>query len=210
MSEKNFVSTGNLGFRNLNQNLILNRVSENEEDKKKRVSIISKKPDPGSPPPQKQWNRIAQLRKEERLTLETCAKRMGISLDEARQQEDPCADLTMSQIEAWSNVLNVNYQLIFQTEQPIDPIADRAFLLRLTKSIAQLLEQVSQEPFSIKKIRFIAQSLDGQRREYLPEYDDITPWPEYGKSHEDKDNGVAAYRRFDSSVLRVFDRDDSL
>ena len=52
-------------------------------------------------------NRVREIRRNQCLSLSYCAKRMEISTQEARMQEEPGADLTISQVLAWQEVLDV-------------------------------------------------------------------------------------------------------
>lgn len=171
--------------------------------------------DHGSSPPMKKiWHRVKKRREEENLSIEVCAKKMKISVKEARRQEDPYSDLLLSQLAAWEKVLDMDTLLLLGDDPIRDPFEDREFLLRIIKYVKTLytvlneLKEMAREDHEdwedpeyrvyrvyLMRILRILKSMMDMILEKIPELKDVSALPEVGKSHEAKD-GAASYRRF--------------
>lgn len=148
------------------------------------------------------FHNIAQVRQNEGMSIDFCAKRLGISVQEAKEQEKPSTDLTASQLRAWKNVLKVPYTEILGMEDDDldDPIRHRAQFLKIMKSAKSIRKHTREE-----RIRAMADSLIGQIVELAPGYEKIAPWNDVGQSHEARPLGVMASRRFDPGIARMMD-----
>lgn len=151
---------------------------------------------------QRMFHQIAQVRENQGMSIQNCARKLGISLQEAREQEKPTTDLTLSQLIAWKEVLDVPFsELVGPFEDELqNPIRNRAELLKVMKS-AKYIHQHTRE----SRIRTMAENQIGQILEIIPEFETVSPWPEVGQSHEARQPGVAASRRFDPEVERRLD-----
>jgi len=150
----------------------------------------------------KKLHRIATLRQNQSLSLAQCARRLGISLEEAEYQEQPTTDLPLSQLMAWKEILDVPFsELIGSDDEEEDelenPIRNRALLLKVMKTAKQIL-QVARET----RVRRIGSTLVEQLVELMPELADVSAWPDVGQSHENRLPGMAAFRRFAPDVAR--------
>ena len=147
----------------------------------------------------KQLHHIATVRQNQGVSLANCAKRLGIPLKEARRQEDPTTDLTLSQLMAWKEVLDVPLsELVGPIEDELEnPIRNRAMLLKVMKSAKQILQFTREN-----RIRFMATNLVDQLVEMMPELKSVNAWPDVGQSHEGRDPGQVFFRRFDPEVSR--------
>ncbi|MDD3588561.1 MAG: hypothetical protein PHQ75_15370 [Thermoguttaceae bacterium] len=148
-------------------------------------------------------NRIGEIRRNQCLSLSYCAKRLGLSTQEARAQEDPAADLTITQVLAWQEVLDVPLSEMIEQENVLeDPIRNRAMLLKVMKTAKQI-QKTTREA----RVKNMTTTLVDQLVEIMPELVDVSSWPDIGQSHENRDYGQAAYRRFEPGISRAFDND---
>ncbi|MBQ6159009.1 MAG: helix-turn-helix transcriptional regulator [Thermoguttaceae bacterium] len=148
------------------------------------------------------FHQIAQVRESQGMSIQNCARKLGIPLQEAREQEKPTSDLTISQLIAWKEVLDVPLsELVGPFEDELqNPIRNRAKLLKVMKS-AKYIHQHTRE----SRIRTMAENQIDQILEIVPEFETVSPWPEVGQSHEARQPGVAVSRRFDPEIERRLD-----
>ncbi len=151
----------------------------------------------------KPLHQIAAVRRNQDVSIANCARKLGISVQEARRQEQPTTDLTLSQLMAWKEVLDVPLsELIGPIEDELEnPIRNRAMLVKVMKSAKQI-RQISREA----RIRTMADNLIEQLVVLMPELETVSAWPDVGQSHEARPLGQAVYRQFDPEVARLLDR----
>ncbi|MGI5832609.1 MAG: hypothetical protein ACOX6D_08810 [Thermoguttaceae bacterium] len=144
-------------------------------------------------------HQVAVARRNQAVSVASCARKLGISVQEARRQEQPTTDLTLSQLMAWKKVLDVPLsELIGPIEDELEnPIRNRAMLVKVMKSAKQV-RRLTRE----SRIRIISDNLIEQLVLLMPELESITAWPDVGQSHEARSLGQAAYRQFDPEVAR--------
>lgn len=149
-------------------------------------------------------HRIAEIRRSQNLSLADLARRLGISVAEARTQEQPESELTLSELYRWQEALNVPMiEILVESEDyPDNPIRRRSQLVKVMKTVRTILDRSKEESVTI-----LARTLSEQLIEIMPELVHVTSWPSVGQSREAKDYGQAAYRRFESNVSRAFDHE---
>lgn len=152
--------------------------------------------------PKKKYHRIRELRQDMRMSLAYCAKKLGITTLEAREQEDPHKDLNISQLLAWRDILDVPLSEIIEYQGEVeDPIKNRALLLRAMKTVKQIQKTAREE-----RVQNMSITLIDQLTELMPELINVSPWPDIGQAHENRDYGQAAYRRFDPAVAQKLEQ----
>lgn len=150
----------------------------------------------------KKFHRVREMRQDMRITLSYCAKKLGISTQDARIQEDPYTDLTLSQLLAWREILDVPLSELIEYQGEVeDPIKNRALLLRVMKTVKQIQKTTRED-----RIKNMSITLVDQLTELMPELIDVSPWPDIGQSHENRDYGQAVYRRFDPAVAQKLEQ----
>ena len=138
--------------------------------------------------------------KNQGLSIAYCAKKMGISVEEAIRQMDPEYNLSLRQMFAWSEALDVPLpELLPFDSRTSDPIRNRGLLLRIVKT-ARTIQNLSKNT----PVQYAAQTLVDQLLELIPEYANVEPWPTVGKSRAAKSEGVAA-RPIDSDLSRFIE-----
>ena len=129
----------------------------------------------------KVYHMIAEVRKREGIPIKKCAKLLGISVEEAREQEDPATPLTAAQLSEWKRALKVPYSEFYGRDDDDldDPIRNRAGMLKAMKSAKSLREMVR-----CPSERAVVDNLIGQLTELMPELAKVSAWPKVGQSHE--------------------------
>jgi transcriptional regulator with XRE-family HTH domain len=87
-------------------------------------------------------HRIADARRRQGVSVRSAARRMGTSMDQVRRQEDPYADLTLSDLYRWQEALEVPVaDLLVESDAPLsEPVLTRARLLRVMKTVRAIKE----------------------------------------------------------------------
>ncbi len=145
----------------------------------------------GGSPQGRVLNRIAAVRRQQRLSLRTVARRMGIDVQTARKQEQATADLRLSDLYAWQQQLNVPVtELLMDPDAPLSrPVMERARLLRLMKTAMAIRERADSEA-----IERMAQMLVEQLVEIMPELAHVTAWHAVGQRRSlDEYGRIAEY-----------------
>lgn len=147
----------------------------------------------------KKLHQIATVRRNQNISIATCARKLGITVQEARCQEQPTSDLSLSQLMAWKEILDVPFSELVGQEAEIleNPIRNRALMIKVMKTAKQIL-LFSRE----QRVHNMAQTLVDQLVELMPELMNVSVWPDVGQSHENRDPGIAVFRRFDPEVAR--------
>ena len=146
----------------------------------------------------KTLHRIASVRECQGMSLSSCARRLGITLTEARHQEKPTTDLTLSQLMAWREVLDVPLsELIGNPDDFIeDPIQNRAKMVKIMKSARQI-EKIAKEI----RVQRVAKMLVEQLVDVMPELNFISAWPDVGQSHENRTFGIPIVHGIGEEIL---------
>jgi transcriptional regulator with XRE-family HTH domain len=148
--------------------------------------------DLGPQMPGRALHRLAEVRQQEGVAECTIARRMGVSLREVRRQEQPDADLRLSELYRWQEALQVPAtELLSEPEGELSPPVElRAMLVRVMKTARSIEAETHQE-----SIRRLVQTLVDQILEVMPELKDTLPWPTVGHQRERHEYGQAFFRR---------------
>ena len=148
-------------------------------------------------PPALPLHRLAEVRKAQGISIANMSRRLDMASIDVREQEKPTADMLLTQLYKWRDILDVPVsELLINPDDTLDdPIKSRASLVRVMKTVRSILE-TSRE----KQIKWLAQTLFDQLVEIMPELKEVSAWPSVGQSREFKDYGQAIYRRFDPGI----------
>jgi transcriptional regulator with XRE-family HTH domain len=140
----------------------------------------------------KRLHRIAVVRQQQGVSLRTAARQMGENASKLRSEEEESTDLTLSQLYAWQQVLDVPLSdLLVESEGPLSrPVMHRAQMLRLMKTAAALRDAAKDSG-----VRRMAENLINQLIEMMPELRNIGPWPSVGQRRSTDEYGAAYERR---------------
>jgi transcriptional regulator with XRE-family HTH domain len=146
-------------------------------------------------------HRLAEVRRQQGVTRRTVARRLNTDIGSVKQQEQPNADLTLSTLYAWQEVLDVPVaELLLETEEPLSaPVLKRAQLVRIMKTAAAILERSQQAG-----VKRLAQMLVEQLCEIMPELSGVSPWHTVGRRRTQDELGQAAQRSISFEVLHDF------
>lgn len=148
-------------------------------------------------PPQK-FHRIAEVRREQRVSLRSAARATGVPEHVLRRQEKETSDLTLSELYAWQEALQVPLEdLLVEPERPLSrPVMERARLIRLMKTAAAIRDLTDSE-----QVDRLAQTLVEQLVEVMPELAEVSPWHAVGQRRTLDEYGRTAERVYPDSLL---------
>ena len=140
----------------------------------------------------KRLHRVDLVRQRQGISLRTAARRMGEHATTLRDQEQPANDLTLKQLYAWQQVLDVPISdLLVEADGSLArPVLQRAQMLRLMKTAMAICEQSQSEP-----ARRMAENMVNQLVEIMPELREIGAWPSVGQRRSQEEFGIAYERR---------------
>lgn len=144
-------------------------------------------------------HRIAEVRRQQGVTLRNVARRLGLSLQVVRRQEEPECDLRLSDLLRWQEVLEVPVaELLVESEGQLSgPVLARSRMVKLMKTAAALRERTAGTP-----IARVTEMLVEQILELMPELADVTPWHTAGSRRPLDDVGRAARFTVSDEVFR--------
>jgi transcriptional regulator with XRE-family HTH domain len=144
-------------------------------------------------------HRIAEVRRQQGVTLRNVARRLGIPLPVVRRQEHPDCDLRLSDLLRWQQVLEVPVaELLVEGEGQLSgPVLERSRMVKLMKTAAAIRER-SREP----AVSRMVQMLVDQILEIMPELADVTPWHSVGQRRTGDEVGRAARLVVSEEMLR--------
>jgi hypothetical protein len=120
-----------------------------------------------------------------------------------RAQEQESADLPLSTLYRWQEILNVPISDLLEEDvgELSTPIMFRAKLLLVMKTMATILER-TRNAATRRMAQFAAEKLI----EIMPELQGMPPWPSAGKSCRRRELGRAAQFRLPADLMRDLDR----
>jgi transcriptional regulator with XRE-family HTH domain len=144
-------------------------------------------------------HRIAEVRRQQGVTLRNVARRLRMSLPLVRRQEQPDCDLRLSDLLRWQQVLEVPVaELLVEGEGQLSgPVLERSRMVKLMKTVAAIRER-SRDPGMVR----IVEMLVDQILEIMPELADVTPWHSVGQRRTGEDLGRAARLVVSEELLR--------
>ncbi len=143
-------------------------------------------------------HRLAEIRRRQGVTRRTLARRLNTDVGTIKLQEQPDADLLLSTLYAWQEVLDVPVsELLVEAEEPLStPVLKRAQLVRIMKTAAAIQERCQQTA-----VKRMAQMLIEQLCEIMPELSGVSPWHTVGRRRTQDELGQAAQRRIAADLF---------
>jgi transcriptional regulator with XRE-family HTH domain len=135
--------------------------------------------------------RLSEVRRREDLSRREVARRLRISVQEVEAQEQPCADMLLSELYRWEKALGVPVsELVNEISGEFSPpVRLRIQLLRAMKTIRSLQESAQQA-----SVQRLAQTLVEQLLAIMPELKDTVAWPAVGQRRRQDELGQAFLR----------------
>jgi transcriptional regulator with XRE-family HTH domain len=135
------------------------------------------------------FHRVAEVRRQQGVTLRNVARRLGIPLPVIRRQEQPDCDLRISDLLRWQEVLEVPVaELLVEGDGQLSgPVLERSRMVKLMKTAAAIRER-SSDPGIARMVAMLVEQI----LEIMPELADVTPWHSVGQRRTREDLGRTA------------------
>ena len=146
-------------------------------------------------------HRLSVVRRRQGVSRRAMARRLKTDVDSIARQEKDNADILLSTLYEWQDVLRVPVaELLVDTDEPLSPpVMKRAQMVRLMKTAAAILER-AQKP----ALRRMAQMMVDQLIEIMPELEGVSPWNAVGQRRTLDELGKAADRCLSLDALADF------
>lgn len=143
-------------------------------------------------------HRVQEVRLQQGVSVRSASRKLGISMQEVRDQEDPACNLTISQLQAWQEVLEVPLaDLLVDSDAPLSiPVYHRAQLLRVMKT-AKAIDDLAEDA---TMCRFSAMLIE-QLVALMPELSEVTPWHSVGQRRTQEEMGRIVERTLPDSFF---------
>jgi transcriptional regulator with XRE-family HTH domain len=143
-------------------------------------------------------HRLGMVRRLQGISRRTMARRLNTEVAAVRLQERETADLLLSKLYEWQQVLDVPVaELLVEAGDPLStPVLQRALLVRVMKTAQAILGQAKQV-----RVRRMAQTLVDQLIEIMPELAEVGPWHAVGKRRRRDEYGAVVQRRLSEDVF---------
>ena len=143
-------------------------------------------------------HRLAEVRRQEGVSLRRLARSLKLNVREVQLQEDATSDLRLSTLYRWQAALDVPIgDLLIDGGAPLAPgVAQRAHLVRLMKTALSIMER-SQRP----SVRRLAQTMVNQLTDIMPELEGVSPWHAVGQRRTLDECGRVVERCFPDRLV---------
>ena len=144
------------------------------------------------------WHRIAEVRKQQGVSVRSITRKLGLTAEQVRAQEDPASDLSLSQLVAWQKALDVPLaNLLIDSDAPLSsPVLGRARLLRIMKTVRAISDSAKDSG-----TQRLATMLVEQLLELMPELKDVSAWHTVGQRRTQDEVGRIAERPISDSFI---------
>jgi transcriptional regulator with XRE-family HTH domain len=134
-------------------------------------------------------HRIQKVRSQQGVSPRSVARKLGLTMQEVRSQEQPDADLKISQLRAWQSILEVPMvDLLVDNDSTLsEPVALRARLLRAMKTAKAIQEATTEAGIGRMSTMLIEQLID-----VMPELADVSAWHSVGQRRTQDEMGRIA------------------
>ncbi len=148
---------------------------------------------------EKPKQRLAEVRRQQGVSVRSAARRMGVPLEQVRQEEAPQADLKLSDLNRWQQALEVPISdLLVEQEAPLSgPVLGRARMLRVMKTVRAIAE--ASQDASVSRLTGM---LVNQLLEIMPELEEVSAWHSVGQRRTQDEMGRVAERPVSDSFAR--------
>ncbi len=145
-------------------------------------------------------HRISEVRQQQGVSLRSAARRMGTEVSRLKAQEKENADLQLSDLYQWQQVLEVPVaDLLVEQDAPLSrPIMERAKMVRLMKTAAAMHDQATSPA-----MRRMAQMMVDQLVELMPELAEVSAWHTVGQRRSLDEYGRAFDRRISDDMFHT-------
>ncbi len=144
------------------------------------------------------YHRIQEVCQQQGATPRAISRKMDMGVNEIRSQEDPHADLRISDLLRWQKVLEVPLvDLLVDNDGPLsEPVTRRANMLRVMKT-AKAIQETSHD----RAVKRLADMLVNQLVEIMPELAEVSAWHTVGQRRTQNDLGRIVERSIPDSFF---------
>jgi transcriptional regulator with XRE-family HTH domain len=145
------------------------------------------------------YHRVAEVRRQQGVSMRSVCRKLKLSAEEARRQEDPTTDLTLSQLCAWQQALDVPLQdLLIDLDAPLSgPVMSRAKLVRVMKTARAITEGTHEA-----STQRLATYLEELLVEAMPELKEVSAWHSVGQRRTQDEMGRIAEEPISDNFVR--------
>ena len=144
-------------------------------------------------------NRVQLVREQQGVSARTIARRLGIDLRSYRRLEDPLTNLTLQELFALQNALEVPIaDLIVERTTLARPVEERAKMIKIMKTAVAM-----READLGSRSKRMAEMLCDQLIDLMPELEDVSGWPQFGARRGISAVGKALQQPIDMSNLQA-------
>lgn len=150
------------------------------------------------PSNEKPLQRIHEVREQQGTSLRSVARKLNLPMQDVRAQEEPGADLKISDLLKWQEILEVPLSdLLVDTQGPLsEAVSTRASMLRVMKTAKALLESVPDD-----SSRRLAKMLVEQLIQIMPELAEVSAWHTVGQRRTQEEVGRIVERSIPDSFF---------
>ncbi|MCA9229327.1 MAG: hypothetical protein KDA57_01640 [Planctomycetales bacterium] len=169
--------------------------TESAPTAKKSKSAQAEEASSSAPP---RYHRIGEVRIQQGTSLRSVSRKMNLSVQEIREQEDATFDLRISELLKWQEVLDVPLaDLLIDSEGPLsEPVCERANMLRIMKTAKAI-----REGAHTRSILRLADMLIDQLVEIMPELASVSAWHTVGQRRTQEEVGRIVERSIPDSFF---------
>lgn len=142
---------------------------------------------------ERQLHRIATVRRREGISQRSAARRLNVTVRVLDNQEQETADLRLSELYRWQEVLDVPItELLLDNSKVLStPVRERAGMVRVMKTAASILENAKTT-----QQQRLARNLVDQLLEMMPELEGTHPWHSVGRRRATDEYGRIAHHPY--------------
>lgn len=139
----------------------------------------------------RQLQQLGAARRRQGLSVRCIAQRLDMTVSEVREQEQESADILLSDLYRWQEVLEIPVEeLLREPQDSLSPrVLMRAQMLRIMKTARAIRAQARNESSAR-----LARLLIGQLIELMPELKEVAAWPTVGNRRTADELGRIAER----------------
>jgi transcriptional regulator with XRE-family HTH domain len=143
-------------------------------------------------------HRLGAARRQEEVSRRNVARRLGITVEDVRQQECQTTDLPLSVLHQWARILSLPVgELVEEPDESLPtPLLNRAQLVRVMKTAMAILEQ-TRDP----RTKRLTRTMIDQLIDIMPELRGINAWHAVGKRRRRNELGIAAERSLSEEIF---------
>lgn len=147
----------------------------------------------------KPLHRIADVRRQQGVSVRSASRRMGVPPEQVRREEAASADITLSSLHRWQKALEVPVgELLVEQNAPLSgPVLNRARMLRIMKTVRAISESTQEAGVS----RMVAM-LESQLLEIMPELAEVGAWHSVGQRRTQDEMGRVAEQPVSDNFAR--------